>query len=373
MSLLRDVNHPRIAKAGQLLIHNEKAHGLVYNYVEGETLNDWSKKPQDQTQKALQMKDFVLKVLDVISYFEQRDIVHRDITPKNLLITPSGDPCVIDFGLAVMARTRTVMYGTRNFMAPERLRDDDLPNSRWDTFGLAASVLASFIPTSEWNSSSDTSLPFGESRLIDLDPVVHDLCRRLLRELQTNPLDRYGSIAEFKESISMVAERLEVSGEKVVLSWVDELIRHTLGGDGVLAKVDEFTARTKVPTLLEKNLLPRIMAGDFGVVFLCGNPGDGKTTFLNMDLLSSLILPGASQPNYLDNERDTGWTIQYGSRKFRAVYDGSQSVGNQSSDERIRRALAFSEEDPSHTSVIAMEGCSDFSQSFRTNLTLRMM
>lgn len=352
LRLLDGIEHPRISKAGWKLDYEAKVLGVVYDYVEGVTLEQWCRSQQPGTEKAYALRDITIKLLDVLELFEGLNIVHRDITPRNILIRPNGEPCLIDFGLVVRANALTVGFGTLRHMAPERLHGDP-PTWKWDTFGLASSILRCFVKETLWRSVPYSDRPVEDAALNDLEPVSKDLCKRLLHELEVHPLDRHSSIGEFHESLEMVAERQKVSGTKVISPWVTELINHSLGGEGVLAVVDDFTVRTKVPTLLETKLLPRIVAGDFKVVFLCGNPGDGKTTFLKMDLLSALK-PIDGLPEYLDDERVTGWTVRHNQRDFKVIYDGSESVGSESSDDRIRKALRFTFDDKSRTSVIAI-------------------
>lgn len=352
IQLLDGIEHHCISKAGWRLEHQGKVLGVVYDYVEGVTLEEWSQSQQPGTAKAFALRDITIKLLDVLKLLERQNIVHRDITPRNIIVRPNGEPCLIDFGLVVRTNAPTQVWGTLRYMAPERFQGDP-PHWRWDTFGLAASVLKCLIEEKLWRPAPYVSRPVEDAALNGLDPVSKNLCLRLLRELELNPYDRHQTIQAFHESLEMVADQKEISGEKVVSSWVSDLLAHSLGGEGVLAVVDDFTLRTKVPTRLERELLPKIVAGNFRVVFLCGNPGDGKTTFLKMDLLKSLS-SSTGEPDYLDAERDTGWTVRHGQREFKVIYDGSEGVGSASSDNRIHDALRFALDADFRTSVIAI-------------------
>jgi serine/threonine protein kinase len=352
LQLLDGVEHRSISKAGWRLEQQGKVLGVVYDYVEGVTLEQWCRSQQSGTAKAFALRDITIKLLAVLELLERLNIVHRDITPRNIIIRPNGEPCLIDFGLVVRANSYTEIWGTSRYMAPERFNGDP-PHWRWDTFGLAASVLECFVEGKFWRSAPYDGQPVEDAALNGLDPVTKDLCKRLLRELEPHPLDRHPTIRDFHESLEMVADRPKVSGEKAISSWVKDLLTHSLGGEGVLAVMDDFTVKTKVPTRLELELLPKIVAGNFKVVFLCGNPGDGKTTFLKMDLLKTLS-PSNGEPHYLDAERDTGWTVRHKQREFKVIYDGSEGVGPSSSDDRIRGALRFALDGDSRTAVIAI-------------------
>jgi hypothetical protein len=174
-----------------------------------------------------------------------------------------------------------------------------------------------------------------------------------MKELEPESRNRHPSLSDFVEAVRNISEQKLVEGEEVRLEWVSQLLRHTLGGHGVLAVDSPFARKTKVSTRLEERLLPRILAGEFRIVLLCGNPGDGKTTFIKTNLLDALT-PAGSVPDYIDDERETGWTVHFRNRTFKAIYDGSESVGSKSNDDRIREALKFAVSQPEHTSVIAI-------------------
>lgn len=348
---LQDVEHPYMAKATSLLIWNNRTYGIVYDYIEGVTLGEWCATHPDGSVKALGLRNITIKLLSALQTLEAAGVVHRDVKPANIIIDPGGNPHLIDFGMIVKAKALTThTRGTPGYMSPQHCDHLELPNWRWDTYSLALSILKCLIDVKRDLRHEVYLDPVG---LEQLDEVSKRLCSRMIKELEPESRDRHSSIGEFIEAVRNVAEQQLVEGEEVQLEWVTQLLRHTLGGHGVLAVDSPFARKTKVSTRLEERLLPRILAGEFRVVLLCGNPGDGKTTFIKTNLLDALASAG-STPDYVDDERETGWTVRHQGRVFKAIYDGSESVGSMTNDDRIHEALRFAISKPGHTSVIAI-------------------
>src|SRR5215471_8623185 len=102
------LNHPCIARlidAG----HTENGRPyLVMEYVDGIPIDDYTAKMELRQQLAL-----FLQVCDGVSYAHHTLIIHRDLKPSNILVDKSGQPKLLDFGIAKLLddtknRTQTV-------------------------------------------------------------------------------------------------------------------------------------------------------------------------------------------------------------------------------------------------------------------------
>src|SRR5689334_21468634 len=100
---------------------------MVMEYVDG---SPPSTLPLDgQSLPTAQALDIARQTCDAIAYLHAQGILHRDVKPGNILLTPNGQVKMIDFGIAHMyaARRLTVAgfsasFGTPDYMAPEQMR-----------------------------------------------------------------------------------------------------------------------------------------------------------------------------------------------------------------------------------------------------------
>jgi len=97
---------------------------------------------------------------------------------------------------------------------------------------------------------------------------------------------------------------------------------------------NSFSRDTYVATELDEVLLPDIITGRWKCVALSGNPGDGKTAFLE-EVKRELLRKGARELEC----NPAGWRIQLGEHVFTSVYDASESHEGMSSDELLKKAI----------------------------------
>ncbi|MDA8747777.1 serine/threonine protein kinase, partial [Litoreibacter sp.] len=92
------LNHPNIVGVHQVFEDNETAY-MALDYVEGRDLLDMIESgPMEMTPE--DVKALLLKILDAISTVHGQDMLHRDISPDNILVDKHGAPILIDFGAA---------------------------------------------------------------------------------------------------------------------------------------------------------------------------------------------------------------------------------------------------------------------------------
>ncbi len=92
------LNHPNIVGVHQVFEENGTAY-LALDFVNGlDLLEIIERNPKRLTPDVI--KKILVKTLDAIEYMHECDILHRDISPDNILITEDNEPVLIDFGAA---------------------------------------------------------------------------------------------------------------------------------------------------------------------------------------------------------------------------------------------------------------------------------
>jgi serine/threonine protein kinase/tetratricopeptide (TPR) repeat protein len=141
------LDHPNICPVYG--IEEEDGHSfIVMQYVEGETLADLIRTHSLPTNKIVPLAQ---QIVGAVAEAHAHGIIHRDIKPKNIMVTPSGQAKVLDFGLAKTIQQHQnlentadsishlsqagLIPGTVAYMSPEQLRGEKL-DYRSDVFSL---------------------------------------------------------------------------------------------------------------------------------------------------------------------------------------------------------------------------------------------
>lgn len=136
---LMQLNHERIAKVLDHFVENGRDY-LVLEYVPGLTLRQYVKRNGPQSEE--KVLEWSHQIAEILAYLHNREtpIIHRDLTPDNLILTPEGKLFLIDFGAAnqfVGAATGTIV-GKQLYISPEQFRGKAVPAS--DIYALGATM-----------------------------------------------------------------------------------------------------------------------------------------------------------------------------------------------------------------------------------------
>ncbi|MBT8455685.1 MAG: serine/threonine protein kinase, partial [Alphaproteobacteria bacterium] len=101
---LAKLQHPNIVGVHQVFEDNETSY-MALDFVRGRDLLDVIEE-EPHLLGADQIKSILMKMLSAVGYIHDRGILHRDISPDNILLDEWGNPVLIDFGAAREEATR---------------------------------------------------------------------------------------------------------------------------------------------------------------------------------------------------------------------------------------------------------------------------
>jgi tRNA A-37 threonylcarbamoyl transferase component Bud32 len=204
------LNHP-----GIVTIYDFEAgfdgYFITMEYVPGDPL-DMLIRTQPQRVRR-HVVAILTRLADAVAYAHSHRVIHRDLKPGNILLTPAEEVKILDFGIAARLDTGSsagpAVCGTPYYMAPEQIRGQDTtPATDIYAFGATSFHLATGRP------------PFAEGNVIEAhlkeqppDPAVlmRDLPPGLgpiiLRCLAKEPSERYASASELREALIEIQRR----------------------------------------------------------------------------------------------------------------------------------------------------------------------
>jgi serine/threonine protein kinase len=136
-TLLAGLAHPQVVKLLDHFVENDKAY-LVLQYIQGRTMRQvlGDAGPPD----ADMVRNWGLQLCDILDYLHSRDpaVIHCDLAPDNLIVTPSGQIKLVDFDVARVldAKAYSVIAGRPAYTPPEQFRGN--PTIQSDIFALGA-------------------------------------------------------------------------------------------------------------------------------------------------------------------------------------------------------------------------------------------
>ncbi|HWL93523.1 MAG TPA: serine/threonine-protein kinase, partial [Phycisphaerae bacterium] len=162
------------------------------------------------------------RVCDAVAYAHQRGVIHRDLKPSNILITESGEPKVLDFGLARILHTEGAdahvtaiteegrVQGTLPYMSPEQVRGEFLEiDVRSDVYSLGVvlhELLSGTLPypidRARLAMAAQTICEQPPTRLSTLDRSLRgDVETIVLKALEKDPERRYANVSALADDI----------------------------------------------------------------------------------------------------------------------------------------------------------------------------
>src|SRR5215210_2210055 len=214
------LSHPNIVSIFDRGESEDGTYYIAMEYLPGGTLKD--RITQRGALPAHTAAAVALQMAEALRAAHERDVIHRDIKPHNILITGLGDVKVTDFGIARAAASSTMtrtghILGTAHYISPEQAMGEPVGPAS-DLYSLGV-VLYEML-TGELPFDADTPLGIAMKHVNgyvvppqELNPAVPDGINAItLRLLAKNPDDRYASDSELIEDLERVSAGLDPAG-----------------------------------------------------------------------------------------------------------------------------------------------------------------
>jgi tRNA A-37 threonylcarbamoyl transferase component Bud32/tetratricopeptide (TPR) repeat protein len=301
---LASLRHPCIVEAYDYAVDHDSAY-YTMELVEGHELNTLA--PLPWRTACSYMRD----AASILGVLHAHRLVHRDLSPRNLLVTANGRLKLIDFGALTVFGKATEVAGTPPSIAPEAIRSGSL-DQRSDLFSVGAFGYWLMTGSHAFPARNIDELPGlwqreptpvsacvrvrNDPRLEVPPPEIDELLSLLLR---IDPRERIASTSELIDRLNVIADlgpedtseavqgylqSKEFVGRVRELAKVDEALRAAQGGRGhaVLIEGDAGIGRSRF--LQELALAARVR----GALTLSGDAGSRRPYAIVQRLLTEL-------------------------------------------------------------------------------------
>lgn len=357
---LQALKHPNIVK----FIWSDQLPGgrfyIVTEFLKGEPLSQYAWGTKKLTvQEAVQVgKD----IASALTYMHQdvptkTAIYHRDIKPNNIMRVQERGYVLIDFNIAKEADKSNTFAGTDSYIAPD-LKYGNMINwdGSGDTFALGV-TLFELICKKHPYPNKDPRIdikPYYPKDIEGCANLSNELANFLFKSIQPRKEDRFLTAQLMYDEIQAVLDNskfytaVEVipplstlktgypgNNKKNYNSFVPKL--RTLFSQSNITNagtrgLDDVAKSTYIMTKLDQCLVPAILNGEYKLVIITGNAGDGKTALIQQLEAKSESL------EILPSKNGSRFSIK--GIPFESNYDGSQDEGTVKNDEVLARFLS---------------------------------
>jgi serine/threonine protein kinase len=372
-NILYELEHAHIVEvewSGQI---QGGRHWIVMEFLNGEPLSNyaWNK----SSSKKLPLHHVLeagLQMTSALRYLHEGElkigklqghiIYHRDIKPNNIMWVPDRGFVLIDFNIGIdrtenQARTKV---GTTPYVPPDRVRAREIDwDASCDTYALGVTLyelVSKQHPYLDKDPELDSE-PIDPRTLEISQQLAPAFAEFLIKAVQPKLEKRFQTASEmeaallaFKDSplywsneqpekkpqLILRPDELQRANYNPYVSRLRTLFSQAKISNAGTRGLDEMARETYIQTRLDRELVPAILDGQFKLVIITGNAGDGKTALIQQ--LERRLEERQQNVERLSSGNGSRFTIR--GIGFETNYDGSQDEGELSNDEVLEKFLA---------------------------------
>jgi len=187
-NILSKLNHPNIVQYIDSWEGEDYIYYLVLKFVEGENMHNLFK---NSPPPLINTREYILNLLDILSYLHKKNIIHKDIKPENLII--SDGITLIDFGAATISPQnnfiKNIKIGTPGYQCPEITKGS--VDFTCDIYSVGATLY--FLLTGK--------RPNFLTRELQLTQLNNEYVKIINKAMNNEKKDRYSNTQEMKDDI----------------------------------------------------------------------------------------------------------------------------------------------------------------------------
>lgn len=309
----------------------------LMEYLDGENLSMYTRTDARlPIYRVFQVAKDILGALISMQNMPQ-PILHRDVKPQNIIWDNQERFVLIDFNVASFADDNKDFVGTNPYLAPDLITADYKVN--WDksadTFALGITLYELVCKQYPWGAVKIPKMSSSPTNASELEPrISEELNAFLMKAISTDANIRFKNAQEMLDALlnigeEGVLERKKDNSEPLVyveqqddfVKYINSLYSQSKHGNaGTRANFDAnvFDELTYTPTKLDNHLIPAILDGQFKLLIITGNAGDGKTAFIRK-------IEEDNNINQLERfGHKNGARFKINGVSFESNYDGSQ-------------------------------------------------
>ncbi len=210
------LDHPNIPRVRHYFPWHDRLY-LVMEYVAGENLEHKLMRNQQRPLAETDVLRWTYPICNALAYLhsQQPPIVHRDVKPANIIVTPEGRSALVDLGIAkelndmaTMTATFIRKAGTEGYAPPEQYAGRGTTGPHSDIYSLGATLyhlLTGHLPVSAVERATlDNQLTAPRRLNPVLSPKIETI---ILRALAIRPSDRFATMREMETAIGEALQR----------------------------------------------------------------------------------------------------------------------------------------------------------------------
>lgn len=352
--------HPNVVKViwADRLNDKERTPYILFEYIDGFNISELIEVKGLSVDEAATIAQ---QAAEGLKYLHELEIYHQDIKPQNLILTDHGVK-IIDFNVASSEKKEVQSAGgTRRYLPPDYDTSvEPSPQERIDRDIYALGItfyecLSGQYPFEEPEPTLK-KLPRDLKHFGGCSDLSSPLLRVVYKMIAPMRKDRYASTSAFLEDFAQLkgkyrslfsTSELNAVPKSLVKGFLPDgpnvnpfvgylltLYSQSSSSNAGTRGLDDVGKGTYIPTYLDEKLMPALLKGEFRLVVISGNAGDGKTAFIQQ--LEAFAVSKGAQIQGGAN----GAVFQLKGHTFRSNYDGSQDEGDQRNDDVLREFFA---------------------------------